>query len=105
MARRTVYFVSDQTGVTAEQLGHSMLAQFGGIEIKAVTLPFIDTADRAKKVAEIIDRTAETHGRPPLVFSTPCIPDVRGVVHGAHSVMVDVLDAAPDRRGRVRGPT
>jgi len=30
MARRTVFFVSDQTGVTAETMGHSLLTQFDG---------------------------------------------------------------------------
>ncbi|MDH4104992.1 MAG: kinase/pyrophosphorylase, partial [Gammaproteobacteria bacterium] len=30
MNRRTVFFVSDQTGVTAETMGHSLLTQFEG---------------------------------------------------------------------------
>jgi [pyruvate, water dikinase]-phosphate phosphotransferase / [pyruvate, water dikinase] kinase len=30
MDRRTVFFVSDQTGVTAETMGHSLLTQFDG---------------------------------------------------------------------------
>ena len=38
MRRRTVYFVSDQTGVTSETLGHSVLAQFQGLEVREVTL-------------------------------------------------------------------
>lgn len=96
MTRRTVYFVSDLTGVTAEQLGNSLLAQFEGVDIKAVTLPFIDNIDKARKVAEIIDRTAEADGRPPIVFSTLFIPDVRAIVHGANGVMLDLFDAFLD---------
>ncbi len=34
MDRRTVFFVSDQTGVTAETMGHSLLTQFDGQSIQ-----------------------------------------------------------------------
>ena len=47
MNRRTVFFVSDQTGVTAETMGHSLLTQFDGLEFKQVTLPFISSTDKA----------------------------------------------------------
>ena len=30
--RRTVFFVSDGTGITAQMLGHSLLTQFEGVE-------------------------------------------------------------------------
>ena len=46
--RRTVFFVSDQTGVTAETMGHSLLTQFDGMEFRPVTLPFITTLDKAQ---------------------------------------------------------
>ena len=29
--RRTAFFVSDRTGITAEMLGHSRLTQFDGV--------------------------------------------------------------------------
>ena len=35
MAERTVFFLSDQTGVTVETLGHSLLTQFAGQEFSA----------------------------------------------------------------------
>ena len=47
--KRTVFFVSDQTGVTAETMGHSLLTQFDGHEFNAVTLPFISTVDKAEE--------------------------------------------------------
>ena len=41
MSNRTVFFISDGTGITAETFGNAILAQF---EMKArhVRLPFID---------------------------------------------------------------
>jgi regulator of PEP synthase PpsR (kinase-PPPase family) len=47
--RRTVFFVSDQTGVTAETMGHSLLTQFDGMDFRPVTLPFISTVDKARE--------------------------------------------------------
>ncbi|MDP1304451.1 kinase/pyrophosphorylase, partial [Klebsiella pneumoniae] len=44
MTARTVYFVSDGTGITAETFGNSILAQFS-IKPRHVRRPFIDTAD------------------------------------------------------------
>ena len=52
MTERTVFFVSDQTGVTAETLGHSLLTQFDGVQFKAVTVPFVDSVDKAAQVSE-----------------------------------------------------
>jgi hypothetical protein len=47
---RTVFFVSDGTGITAETFGNSILAQFAA-EPRHVRLPFIDTVDKAHQVA------------------------------------------------------
>jgi [pyruvate, water dikinase]-phosphate phosphotransferase / [pyruvate, water dikinase] kinase len=68
MSRRTVFFVSDQTGVTAETLGRSLLRQFDGVEFTQVTVPFVDTADKARNVAEKVARAAEVDGVRPVVF-------------------------------------
>lgn len=70
MARRTVFFVSDQTGVTAETLGHSLLTQFDGHDFDQVTLPFVDSLDKAQDVVERINATAVAQGTRPIVFST-----------------------------------
>ena len=53
--RRTVFFVSDGTGITAQMLGHSLLTQFEGVDFKQVTLPFVDSTEKAE---ECISRIA-----------------------------------------------
>ncbi|MGI9331428.1 MAG: posphoenolpyruvate synthetase regulatory kinase/phosphorylase PpsR [Gammaproteobacteria bacterium] len=70
MTRRTVFFVSDQTGVTAETLGHSLLTQFDSHDFDRVTLPFVDSIDKAHDVVARINSTAADQGAPPIVFST-----------------------------------
>ena len=58
MAERTVFFVSDQTGVTVETLGHSLLTQFDKVEFNLITVPFVDSLGKAEQVTERINRTA-----------------------------------------------
>ena len=54
--KRSAFFVSDRTGITAEMLGHSLLTQFEGIAFNEVTLPFIDTLEKARAAVERINR-------------------------------------------------
>jgi regulator of PEP synthase PpsR (kinase-PPPase family) len=58
VSRRTVFFISDQTGVTAETLGHSLMTQFEGLEFRPVTLPFVSSLDKAQEAVRRIDRAA-----------------------------------------------
>jgi len=69
-ARRTVFFVSDRTGITAEMLGNSLLSQFEDIEFQRVTIPFVDSPDKIAAVIEQINETAAREGKRPLVFSS-----------------------------------
>ena len=70
MAERTVFFVSDRTGVTAETLGHSLLTQFDTIRFKAVTVPFVDSVEKAVQVSRRIDFEADRTGCRPVVFTS-----------------------------------
>ena len=44
---RTAFFISDRTGITAEILGHTLLTQFEHVGFTDITLPFIDTLEKA----------------------------------------------------------
>ena len=52
MMKRTVFFVSDRTGITAEGLGNSLLTQFESILFERNSQPYIDTTE---KMQEVID--------------------------------------------------
>jgi regulator of PEP synthase PpsR (kinase-PPPase family) len=88
-----VFFVSDQTGVTAETMGHSLLTQFDGQEFRPVTLPFISSIDKAQEAVRKIDATAAEEGARPIVFSTLVQEDVREVVKRAQGLFLDFFDA------------
>lgn len=93
MPKRTVFFVSDQTGVTAETMGHSLLTQFEGLEFKAITLPFVATVEKANEARQRIDATAVAEGTPPIIFSTLIKDDLRDIVKAANGVFLDFFDA------------
>jgi regulator of PEP synthase PpsR (kinase-PPPase family) len=87
--RRSAFFISDRTGITAEMLGHSLLTQFEQIEFAETTLPFIDTADKAQAAVNEIDAAGLRDGVRPLVFSTLVDPDVIAVVARANALVLD----------------
>jgi len=79
MANRTVFFISDGTGITAETFGNSILSQFA-VRPRHVRRPFIDTADKAHQVLREINHTADTEGRKPIVFITLVNPEILAIV-------------------------
>jgi [pyruvate, water dikinase]-phosphate phosphotransferase / [pyruvate, water dikinase] kinase len=93
VSRRTVFFVSDQTGVTAETLGHSLMTQFEGLEFRPVTLPFVSTLDKAQDAVRRIDRTAQAEGLRPIVFSTLVQDELRDVLMTANGLFLDLFSA------------
>jgi [pyruvate, water dikinase]-phosphate phosphotransferase / [pyruvate, water dikinase] kinase len=79
MPNRTVFFVSDGTGITAETFGNSILAQFE-TRPRHVRRPFIDSVDKAWTVLEEINHAAEREGKRPIVFITLVNDDIRRVL-------------------------
>ena len=93
MTERTVFFLSDQTGVTAETLGHSLLTQFSSQNFRQVTLPFIDSVDKAEEAVERINRAGDSAALRPIVFSTLVQDEYRSIVRHANGLYLDIFDA------------
>jgi len=92
MAERTVFFLSDQTGVTVETLGHSLLTQFTGHKFRQVTLPFIDSDDKAEEALARINEAGKLDTMRPIVFSTLVQDNLRAIVREAHGLFLDIFD-------------
>lgn len=92
MSERSVFFLSDQTGITAETLGHSLLTQFEGQKFRQVTLPFIDSDDKAHEAVEKINAAAVEGSDRPLVFSTLVQDEFRSVVRESKGLYLDIFD-------------
>jgi regulator of PEP synthase PpsR (kinase-PPPase family) len=91
MPHRSVFFVSDGTGITAETFGNAILAQFE-TSVRHVRLPFIDTVDKAHQAARQINHAAEIDGNRPIVFSTLVNMDVLRVIEESCKSQAMLLD-------------
>ena len=68
--RRTVFFISDRTGITAEMLGNSLLTQFEDFQFRRITVPFIDSPEKVEDVIRQVNETGVAEWRRPIVFSS-----------------------------------
>ncbi|MCA0327299.1 MAG: kinase/pyrophosphorylase [Proteobacteria bacterium] len=82
MPDRTVFYVSDGTGITAETFGNAILAQFN-FTPRHVRLPFIDTPDKAHQAVRQINHAGEVEGKRPIVFSTLVDMEVLEIVRAS----------------------
>ena len=69
-SRRTVFFLSDRTGITAEMLGNSLLSQFEDVAFRRITIPFVDSPEKVEEAIRLVNETSETEVQRPIVFSS-----------------------------------
>jgi len=67
---RTIFFISGNTAITAETMGMGLLSQFDQIRFDRITLPFVNTIEKAKKTVSQINKVSRETGKLPIVFST-----------------------------------
>ena len=91
--KRTAFYLSDGTGITAETLGHSMLSQFGDIEFVQITLPFVQSDEQTREAVARINKAAKEDGAKPVVFSTLVNIDHRTILHGCDALILDLFGA------------
>lgn len=89
---RAAFFLSDRTGITVEMLGHSLLSQFENVSFEEITLPFLDTREKAVAVVRQIHERASVDGVRPLVFSTFVNPEIRCIFDSANALHMDCFN-------------
>jgi regulator of PEP synthase PpsR (kinase-PPPase family) len=94
--RRTVFFISDGTGITAQMLGHSLLTQFEGVEFNQVTLPFVDSTEKAEDCLARIEAAGANGNGQPIVFSTLVNQELRSVLRKANALVLDFFETFID---------
>lgn len=91
--KRTAIFISDGTGITAETMGNSLLAQFDSIEFERITWPYMDSIEKAQKAVEKINRIAEETGHPPIIFDTIVDKNIRKMIDDSKALNIDIFAA------------
>jgi regulator of PEP synthase PpsR (kinase-PPPase family) len=88
---RTVFFISDSTGITAETIGNSILAQFEGVQFDKHRLPFTDNAHKAETAALRIKTKYAQSGQRPIVVNTMADRALCDIVAASGALMLDVF--------------
>ncbi|WP_303784882.1 pyruvate, water dikinase regulatory protein [Azovibrio restrictus] len=89
---RTVFFVSDGTGITVEALGHSLLSQFEAVKFTQIRIPFVDNEEKAREVVARINARSEADGIRPIVFTTLINPRIAEIVHLADAFSISYFE-------------
>ena len=92
MTIRTVFFVSDGTGITAETMGHSLLTQFERVKFKLIRLPFVDTREKAHAAQDEIDQIFRESGPRPIVFTTLINQELAAIVRQANALSLSFIE-------------
>jgi regulator of PEP synthase PpsR (kinase-PPPase family) len=74
-------------------MGHSLLSQFEGLRFRAVTMPFVSSAEQARGVVGRINLIAEEEKARPIVFGTLVDDEVRAIVKQANGLFLDFFAA------------
>lgn len=91
--KRSAFFVSDRTAITAQMLGHSLVTQFSDVlNFNEITLPFVDSVEKARAAVEQINREAAQDGTRPLVFSTLVQAELATIINTANALILDCFD-------------
>jgi hypothetical protein len=88
---RYVFMLSDGTGITAEALGDSLITQFEGIKFEKMTIPYIDSIEKAEQVVLNINESFQNQGIKPLIFMTLVNPEIRALIKKANACVFDLF--------------
>lgn len=89
---RRIYFISDGTGITVENLGQSLLTQFSDLEYKSKKYPYINTKEKAKAITKkIIEKNKDSEFRP-IILSTLISDEIRSEIKKSNVFMIDFFE-------------
>lgn len=89
---RTVFIISDGTGITAETFSHSVLSQFETVNFHQIRVPFVDTLEKADAVVERMNHVAD-QGVQPIAFITLVDTALSTRVKTANALFLDLFAA------------
>jgi hypothetical protein len=83
--------ISDGTGITAETLGHSLITQFENIAFERLTIPYVDSIEKAEQVLQQVNQAYKEQGIKPLIFMTLIDNKIRNYLKKANACVFDLF--------------
>lgn len=88
---RTVFYVSDHTGISAQVLGQALLSRFNGAKFRRFMEPFVNSEEKAEEVAKLIRETAAREGVRSIVFMTISNPERAERIRQTEALVIDLF--------------
>ncbi len=98
--QRTVFFVSESTGITAETLGRSLLSQFPHIDFTYYQRPFVNSEEKAQMLAAEINRISKEKHYKPLVFATMPEQSISDIIQQSGCHYYEVFESILGKIGK-----
>jgi hypothetical protein len=98
MQKRTVFFISDGTGITAGALG-KLLEHFPNTSFSHVRLPFTDTLDKIKLAQQAMGRAEAEDGNRPVVIMSLGNLSFRNALKESNAYFIDLFNTFIDPLG------
>lgn len=92
-----VFFISESTGITADELGSSLLSQFPQFSFTKRYHPFIDTIEKAKALVCKVNEVAESQTIKPLVFATMANKEINKILATVDAHYYELFDNYLDK--------
>lgn len=90
-ASRTIVFISDGTGITAETLGRGLLSQFENIDFRYVRFPFTDSLEKADACLAALASMGNSPR--PMVIMTMMDDAISARLRKADAMFLDLFEA------------
>ena len=89
---RTLFILSDRTGITLEHLVRTLMTQFDDMCCERMVLPFLDSSEKVEAALREIDAAASEDGERPVVFSSIVDEKLRARLKDANAEVFDIFD-------------
>lgn len=89
--KRSVFYVSDGTGITAETIGHSVLTQFEGVAFETFRIPFVDSAEKARAAAARVANMYATTGQRPIMVTSVVDSAINELLCTTDALILDIF--------------
>lgn len=90
---RSVFYISDQTGITTEKLGTALLGKFPDVEFRKYSFPFADTPSKISQALIKIKNRFMLDGYKPIIVSSVINPELRKLLEVEYALTLDFFEA------------
>ena len=94
---RSVFYISDQTGITTEKLGTALLGKFPDMQFRSESFPFADTQAKMSQAILKVKNRYMQDGQKPIIVSSVINPQLRGMLKLDYALHLDFFEAFIDQ--------